>query len=280
MRAVLLLGYGSPDKIEDIREYYKNISGGRPAREEVIKELERRYRVIGSSPFNRIVKSIALKLESTLPGDYKVFTGMKNWKPFIRDVLGELKEFDEIIAIALTPFYSKFHTERYFSELQELLNQGQKLEIVKQWFDSPLLRDAWRNVIRESMCELDDVIFTAHSLPEDEDDPYREQFEYLVKEIVDGIEIKNWHIAFQSKPMNARGKWLEPDIDEVVHRLQNEGVKKITVVPAGFTYDSLEVLYDLDHELPETFPEVHFCRVDTLNDRDDFIKVLADLVTG
>ena len=278
MRAVLLLGYGSPDKIEDVREYYKNILGGRPAREEAIRELERRYEVIGSSPFNRIVKSIALKLEGELPRDYRVLIGMKNWKPYIRDVLEELKEFDEIMAIALTPFYSKFHTERYFSELQEVINQGSNLRIIKQWFDSPFLKDAWINVIRESMCELYNVIFTAHSLPEADDDPYREQFEHLVKEIVDGTGIKNWYIAFQSKHMNARGEWLGPDIDEVVHRLQSERVKKITIVPAGFTLDSLEVLYDLDHELPEKFPETHFCRIETLNDRDDFIKVLRSLV--
>ncbi len=277
MKAVLLLGYGSPDKIEDVREYYKNILGGRPVREEAIKELERRYEVIGSSPFNRIVRSIASKLESELPEGHKVLIGMKNWKPYIRDVLEDLRKFDEVTAIALTPFYSKFHTERYFSELQGLTGWS-NLRVIKQWFDSPILKDAWINVIRESMCELDNVIFTAHSLPEDEDDPYGEQFGHLVREIADGVGIKNWHIAFQSKPINARGKWLGPDIGDVVHRLQNEGVKKITIVPAGFTHDSLEVLYDLDHELPEKFPEVHFCRVNTLNDRDDFIKVLRGLV--
>ena len=276
MKAVLLLGYGSPDKPEDVREYYRNILGGRPVKEEAVRELERRYRVIGHSPFNMIIRNIALKLENRLSGDYRVLIGMKNWKPYIRDTLKELKGFEEITAIALTPFYSKFHTERYFSELQELIDQGANLRIIRQWFNSPLLKNAWISTIRESKCELDNVIFTAHSLPEAEDDPYSGQFEYLVKEISKGAGIENWHIAYQSKPMNARGKWLGPDIREVVPRLSK--LKNITIVPAGFTHDSLEVLYDLDHELPEMFPDVHFCRVKTLNDRDDFINALVSLV--
>jgi ferrochelatase len=45
--AVVLMAYGSPERIEDIPAYYAYIRGGRPVRPELLAELTERYRRLG-----------------------------------------------------------------------------------------------------------------------------------------------------------------------------------------------------------------------------------------
>ena len=54
--AVLLIAHGSPERVEDIPAFLQNISRGRPMPEAVIKEVQHRYSLIGSSPLTRITK--------------------------------------------------------------------------------------------------------------------------------------------------------------------------------------------------------------------------------
>ena len=42
--AVVLMAYGSPDRIEDVPAYYADIRGGRPVRPELLADLTERYR--------------------------------------------------------------------------------------------------------------------------------------------------------------------------------------------------------------------------------------------
>ena len=270
MKAVLLIGYGEPEKIEDIPSYYRIISGKREVSPGMIHELVRRYMAIGSgSPVNRIFNDIRLKLQMQLPDEFRVFVGMKNWHPFIEKLVPRLRNYEEVIAIPLTPFYSRFHTERYFEKLS-----GLKVRKVVSWYRrlvKPL-------VSLMDRCDRAVVIFTAHSLPEAVDDPYEPQVRWLAEEIVKTLEIPRWYLAFQSKPLKAIGKWLGPDINRVISELVKTGERKITIVPIGFLYDSLEVLYDLDVELPMKFKEIEFCRVPTLNSDDMLIDVLKSLI--
>jgi Ferrochelatase len=84
--AVVLMAYGSPERIEDVPAYYADIRGGRPVRPELIAELTERYRRLGiedSNPLNEITERTraALEVELGLP----VLTGMKHWTPRIAD---------------------------------------------------------------------------------------------------------------------------------------------------------------------------------------------------
>ena len=53
-QAILLLAHGSPDRVEDIAEYLRNVTGGRPLPEPIVREVEHRYRLIGRSPLTEI----------------------------------------------------------------------------------------------------------------------------------------------------------------------------------------------------------------------------------
>src|SRR5438046_957296 len=87
--AVVLMAYGSPERLADVPAYYADIRGGRPVAPELLDDLVERYRRLGiedSSPLNAITEQTraALELDLELP----VFTGMKHWAPRIPDAAG------------------------------------------------------------------------------------------------------------------------------------------------------------------------------------------------
>ncbi len=49
-QAVLLLAHGTPQSLDEIPEYLRNITSGRPMPESVVEEIRHRYSLIGSSP--------------------------------------------------------------------------------------------------------------------------------------------------------------------------------------------------------------------------------------
>ena len=54
MDAVLLLAHGTPDSIESIPDFLRNVTGGRPVPPQVVKEIQHRYSLIGHSPLTEI----------------------------------------------------------------------------------------------------------------------------------------------------------------------------------------------------------------------------------
>jgi hypothetical protein len=49
-RAVLLLAHGTPETVEQIPEYLRNVVSGRPLPQSVVEEIQHRYSLIGKSP--------------------------------------------------------------------------------------------------------------------------------------------------------------------------------------------------------------------------------------
>jgi protoporphyrin/coproporphyrin ferrochelatase len=85
MQAVLLLAHGTPESPEQVPEYLKCVTGGRPLPEEVVDEIQHRYALVGRSPLTEITlaQAKALAREIALP----VYVGMRNWHPFIADTV-------------------------------------------------------------------------------------------------------------------------------------------------------------------------------------------------
>jgi len=60
-----------------------------------------------------------------------------------------------------------------------------------------------------------------------------------------GLEVE---LGFQSQGADG-GRWLGPDLTDVVSSLVARGQRHIVVAPFGFLCDYVETLYDLDIEL-------------------------------
>ena len=278
--AVILMAYGSPERLEDIPAYLADIRSGRPVRQETVDELVERYRRIGgTSPLNEVTEAQRAALEET--AGLPVYVGMKHWSPRIGEAvesaLGEGAE--RIVGLVLAPHYSGISIGGYRDRLDQSLDGRAELVFVASWHDHEpyvaLLADRVRGTDAH-------VVFTAHSLPERilaEGDPYRDQLLETSHLVADRADISEWSFAFQSESPTGE-PWLGPDILVELETLHERGVLKVLIAPVGFVSDHLEILWDLDVEAREKAAELglELDRIESLNADPAFIRALADLV--
>jgi ferrochelatase len=278
--AVILMAYGSPDRLEDIPAYFDDIRGGRPVREEAVATLTDHYRRIGgSSPLNAITEAQAAALAREL--GIPVHVGMKHWDPRIADAVGRALDggAERLVGLVLAPHYSRISIGGYRERLEEALAGGADLVFVESWHDHGPFLDVVADRVRGTDAH---VVFTAHSLPERilaEGDPYRDQLLETSSLVAERAGIESWSFAFQSESQTGE-PWLGPDILAELESLHEKGAREVLVAPIGFVSEHLEILWDLDVEAREKAAELglSFARIESLNTDPAFVRALADLV--
>ena len=277
--AVILMAYGSPERVEDIPAYFSDIRGGRPVRPEAVAELAERYRRIGGSPLNEITEAQRAALEREL--DLPVLVGMKHWQPWIADAVERALAggAERLVGLVLAPHYSRLSIGGYRERLERALGGRAELVFVESWHDHAPYLDAVAGRVRGTDAH---VVFTAHSLPERilaEDDPYRDQLLETSRLVADRAGVERWSFAFQSESLTGE-PWLGPDILVELETLHSRGVRKVLAAPVGFVCDHLEILWDLDVAARERAAELglDFARIESLNADPAFVRGLAELV--
>jgi protoporphyrin/coproporphyrin ferrochelatase len=277
---VVLMAYGSPAGLEDIRPYLEDIREGRPVSDEAVEELTERYRRIGgSSPLAEITERQRAALERRL--GLPVHVGMKHSRPRIAEAVeaAQAGGAARLVGLVLAPHYSALSIAGYRERLEVALSGDTELVFVESWHDHGPYLDALADRVRGTDAH---VVFTAHSLPERIlalGDPYRDQLHETSRLIAERAGLERWSFAFQSA--SATGEpWLGPDILEELDELHSRGVQKVLAAPIGFVSDHLEILWDLDVEARERAAELglELDRIESLNDDPAFIGALAELV--
>src|SRR5580658_5823718 len=93
-QAVLLLAHGTPETIEQIPEYLRNVVSGRPLPQALIEEIQHRYARIGHSPLTEITFAQARLVQEGLAAaghTVPVYVGMRNWRPYIPEVVRQMR---------------------------------------------------------------------------------------------------------------------------------------------------------------------------------------------
>ena len=280
--AVVLMAYGSPDRLEDVPAYYADIRGGRPVAPEHLADLVERYRRLGieqHNPLNTITEATraALERELALP----VFTGMRHWRPRIADAVEAALAAGArtIVGLVLAPHYSRMSIGAYRRQLEEALRGRAELVFVESWGDDPGYVAFAADRIRETAAH---VVFTAHSLPArvlEAGDPYEEQLLESARLVAEGAEVASWSFAYQSASPTGE-PWLGPDILEHLEELAARGIAKALVCPIGVVSDHLEIRWDIDLEAADKAAElgIDLDRVPMPNADPEFVAVLARLV--
>jgi ferrochelatase len=281
--AVVLMAYGSPERLADVPAYYRDIRGGRPIRPELLEDLVERYRRLGieqGSPLNAITEETRAALERQL-GDIPVFTGMKHWTPRIADAsrAAVASGADTIVGLVLAPHYSVLSIAGYRDQLEAAVAGEAELAFVESWHDEPGFVDLLAERVRGADAH---VVFTAHSLPArilELGDPYKDQLLETSRLVAERAGLSSWSFSFQSESATGES-WLGPDILDHLADLQAEGVHDVLVCPVGFVADHLEIRWDLDHEAAEKAEELGlgFRRIEMPNAEPAFVRVLAGLV--
>ncbi len=290
--AVLLLAHGSPDRVEEIPEFLRYVTGGRPLPDAVVKEVQHRYGLIGASPLTRITlkQGELLARELKLP----VYVGMRNWRPLIGDVVEQMQKdgITRAVVMCLAPQNSRTSVGLYREAL--LGDSGAapfEVDFVDNWHDHPLLIRAfaeklaagWKRACDEAGTRVP-IIFTAHSVPQrtiTEGDPYEAQAKEtasLVAMEAPQLTVDDWQFAFQSQGMSG-GAWLGPTVEDTIRGLKAKGHRAVFLQPIGFLCDHVEVLYDIDIAFRQ-FAEkegMRLWRAESLNESPMLIAALADV---
>jgi len=284
---VALLAFGGPGSTQQIPEFLQRMTG-RPASAETLKVVESRYALIGgASPLPDMTARQALALQARLIQELafpiRVRHGFLYTEPTVADCLKEL-DGHEVVALPLSPFSSRLTSGKYRAALDAA--GGAEIPLLEGWYAS---RGFVRAISRRAAAALDGcdvneyaVLFTAHNVPLEtimEGDPYVEQLQQTIAQLVPALVPGDWRFAFQSKGRGG-GEWMEPEVDDMVRTLAEEGWKKVLVVPVGFVSDNVETLYDLDVVLRQQIERLgmEYRRSAAPNDSPIFIEALADVV--
>ena len=219
--AVVLMAYGSPDRLEDVPAYYADIRGGRPIKPEHLEDLVARYRRLGiedSNPLNEITEATRAALEAEL--GIPVFTGMRHWQPRIADAVEQALAggADVIVGLVLAPHYSSMSIERYRAQLVDAVGGRAEIRFVERWGDEPGFVDLIADRVRGTDAH---VVFTAHSLPARilaEGDPYKDELLETSRLVAEKAGVEEWSFSFQSESPTGE-PWLGPDILEHLNAL-------------------------------------------------------------
>ncbi|HUS19511.1 MAG TPA: ferrochelatase [Terriglobales bacterium] len=288
--AVLLLAHGTPDSPAEVPAYMKNITGGRPIPAEVMQEVQHRYGLIGPSPLTQITlrQAAALREQVHVP----VYVGMRNWHPFIADVVKQIMSngITHVVALCLAPHNSRTSVGLYRRALEQAAGGGLEIHFIAHWHDEPLLIDAFAERLSSALPDATTpIIFTAHSVPckticADESgagDPYSTQAKHTAELIARklGIADERWFFAFQSQGMSG-ATWIGPTVEATLDALAKAGHRRVLIQPIGFVCDHVEVLYDIDIAFKEYAAQrgMELGRTASLNDSPTFIAALAHVI--
>jgi protoporphyrin/coproporphyrin ferrochelatase len=281
---VILMAYGSPERVADVPAYYSDIRGGRPIAQEHLDDLVARYRSLGiedSNPLNAITEATrsALQEELGLP----VYTGMKHWTPRIAEAVDAAlaRGAQRLVGLVLTPHYSRLSIAGYRTLLEEAVGDRAAVAFIDSWHDDQGFVSFLADRVRDTEAH---VVFTAHSLPArilDEGDPYKDQLLETARLVADTAGVEDWSFSFQSESPTGE-PWLGPDILDHLEALAARGVESVLICPVGFVSDHLEIRWDIDTEAQDKARELglQLERIEMPNDDPRFVRALADIVRG
>jgi ferrochelatase len=297
--AVLLISFGGPQGLDDIRPFLANVLRGRRiAPEEVVHH----YELFGGvSPITELTQRQADGLKARLAAagtPLPVYVGMRNWRPYLADTLAEMSRGGVRRAIgfimAAQAGYSSCqqYRENVLDARQAIRELGLidiDITYVPGWHLHDGFLDSNADHVREARSRLPAslqakarLIFTAHSIPLEmaARSRYTEQLLDSAREVARRVEIADWVLVYQSRSGRPQDPWLEPDICDYLRTSRDEGLRAAVLCPVGFVCDHIEVLYDLDREAAQVASELGLVisRAEAVNDDARFIDMMADVV--
>ena len=322
-QSVLLLAHGTPDILGEMDAYLKLVTGGRGVPPHVVHELQERYAEIGlrEEPTEEgphltkwtLLQGRLLAERLGVP----VYVGMRNWKPFIADVVAQMRAdgITEARTVCLAPQNSRTSVGLYRRAVEIAAEDALKIDFLAGWAEHPLLARAFAETMRAALDKAratgakTAVLFTAHSVPcrtvqasvkpvehhgmvlATEPDTYNSECKLTAKRIAaelgeggslaDGVPLleQDWYFCFQSQGLSG-GPWIGPSVEDTLAALKREGYEHVVMQPVGFLCDHVEVLYDIDIAFQQTAKEVGITvsRAASLNDSPTLIAALEDVV--
>ncbi len=315
--AFLLLGFGGPERPDDVMPFLENVTLGRGIPRERLEEVSHHYLALGGvSPINAQNRALLAALSGAFRErglGLPLYWGNRNWTPYLAPALEEIARdgHRRVLALATSAYASYSGCRQYREDVARALAEtglDGRLEVakVRLYFDHPGFVEPFGEGLAAALAELaadgvptaaTRVLFTTHSIPlamADASGPrgrfgsggaYVAQHQAAIELVVAsarrrGVDIPAWRLVYQSRSGSPHIPWLEPDINDALGEEHATGARAAVVVPVGFVSDHVEVVWDLDHEARETCDGLgmRMLRVATPGTHPVFVAGLADLV--
>ena len=300
--AVLLISFGGPQGLGDIRPFLANVLRGRPVPPARIEEVAHHYELFGGvSPITAFTTEQARGLQDRLAAaghPLPVFVGMRNWHPFLADTLKEMSRagIRRAIGFIMAAQSSYSSCEQYRENVRDariaLAEAGlADLDVtyVPGWHVHEGFVAANADHVRTAIAKLPAdrragarLIFTAHSIPlaMAERSRYREQLAEGAAAVAARAGMADWALVYQSRSGRPQEPWLEPDVGDYIRDSAVQGMTAAVLCPIGFVCDHIEVLYDLDREAADVAREngVALARAEAVNADPLFIAMMGNVV--
>lgn len=306
--ALLLVSFGGPEAPEEVMPFLERVTAGRGIPAERLQEVAEHYHHFGGrSPINDQCRDLLTALGEEMGArgiDLPLYWGNRNSDPFLADTFAALENdgHSRVVAV-LTSAYSSYSGCRQYRENLAAampVHQPFGLDRVRHYFNHPGFVAANADAVAAALAELPDggngarVVFVTHSIPTAMNEvsgpsgnAYVEQHRDAAAAVMRALasrglggEEPEWDLVYCSRSGSPRVPWLEPDVNDHLRTLREDGVDSVVLAPIGFISDHMEVVFDLDTEARETADELGLAmsRAATAGTHPAFVEGLVDLV--
>ncbi|MGH3611932.1 MAG: ferrochelatase [Pseudonocardia sp.] len=300
--ALLVLSFGGPEGLADIRPFLENVVRGRGVPAERLDAVEEHYRHFGGvSPLNARNRELIAAIRGRL--DLPVYFGNRNWHPFVEDTVAEMARDGVARALVFaTSAYGGYSACRQYHEdiarARTAVGHGApELVKLRHFFDHPAFVTANADAVRAGLDTLPAelrggarLVFTAHSVSVAADAAagppgtgghlYSRQVAGTARLVAAELGVARHDVVWQSRSGPPQVPWLAPDVVDHLEALHAAGVPAVVVAPVGFVSDHVEVVWDLDTEARTRAGELGmgFARAATAGPDPRFAGMVVELV--
>jgi len=303
--AVLLLSFGGPEGPDDVLPFLENVTRGRGIPRQRLTAVAAHYQHFGGvSPINEQNRLLRKAIEDEMSSRGRplpVYWGNRNWEPYVEDVVARMAAdgVNRAVAFATSAYSSASGCRQYHEDLararQATGPTAPAIEKLPHFFGHPGFVTANADALRAALARLPPglaeqarIVATAHSIPISmaraagpEGGLYEQQLRATARAVVDAVHPgRRVDLVWQSRSGPPEVPWLEPDINEHLSRLADQGIPAVILCPIGFVSDHIEVLWDLDNEARETARGhgLIFERAATAGTHPAFVAMIGDLI--
>jgi ferrochelatase len=302
--ALLVLSFGGPEGPDDVMPFLENVTRGRGIPRERLEEVAEHYHHFGGvSPINEQNKALIAAVEKELAAegvDLPVYWGNRNWAPYVEDTWAQMAEDGiEHVYVFATSAYASFSGCRQYHEdiarARVSYGGGPTAEKLPHYFDTPGFVQANADALDAALAELPEgtrdtarLVATAHSIPDamatvagPDGGAYEAELLATARQVVDAVAPgRPFDLVWQSRSGPPSVPWLDPDVNDHLRALAEDGASAVVLFPIGFVSDHLEVIWDLDNEAKDTAAELGltFVRAATAGTHPAFVASVRELL--
>jgi len=296
--AVLVVSFGGPEGPDDVMPFLDNVLRGLSLPPAAVKEIAKRYDAYGGvSPINAHTRTLIAALEAELAAhhiDLPVYWGNRNWSPYLRDTVIEMRDagVKRAIAFVTSTFGSYSGCRRYREDLYAACDgiaDAPTIDRLRAGYNHPGFIEAVAGRVRDALMAVPDeirervaLLFTAHSLPVAmaEQAPYVAQLAESAELVTAALGRSSFELAYQSNNASYGNAWLTPRIEDVLIEHAGAGDSHVVVIPIGFVCDHMEVVLDLDVDAKQIADEhgLTMIRAATVGSHPAFVAMIRELI--